>query len=350
MKILVCGNLGYIGPIVCKHLKKTIKNSEIYGLDIGYFSSYVTTMGRLGDTYCDKQFYYDVRNIDYSFYSKFDSIVLLSAISNDPMGNKFEKVTDEINYLAHLKIVKNFLKLPNKRLVFASSCSMYGATNNESKKEQDAINPLTAYAKSKVMLEKVLEKQQYGHGSFATSLRFGTACGMSDRLRLDLVLNDFVASALINKKVVLLSDGTSWRPLINVSDMARSIEWAINREINVSSNHLYVNIGSNDWNYTVRQLAEAVIKQVAGSELEINSSAQTDKRSYRVNFDLFKKLAPHHQPEATLKSTITELIAGIEPIKHLLTSNFRSSNFIRLNALESQIRTNLLSPDLHWLK
>ena len=216
MKILVIGNLGYIGPIVCKYLKTTLSGCEIVGLDTGYFSSCITQSGRLGDTYCDQQIFKDIREVDISICNSFDTLVLLSAISNDPKSNNFEKVTDEINHLAVAKLVSSFGALSDKRIVFASSCSIYGAAGVNSSKERDNVNPLTAYARSKVAVEKVLENVQFAPGTMATSLRFATACGMSDRLRLDLVLNDFVASAIVNKKVVVLGNGSPWRPLINV--------------------------------------------------------------------------------------------------------------------------------------
>jgi len=349
MKILICGNLGYVGPVVCKHLKLAFPESELTGLDTGYFSSRISQFGRMGDTYCDVQVYKDIRDVSDEFFCKFDSIVVLSAISNDPMGNKFEKVTNEINYLAVRKLIECFVTLPNKRLIFASSCSMYGSSDGNAKREFDDLNPLTAYAKSKVAVEKFLEKSQLGRGTTATSLRFATACGMSDRLRLDLVLNDFVASALINNKVDILSDGSPWRPLINVKDMSRAIEWAILRDESIKAPYLAINTGSNSWNYKVSEIAEAVADKIPHCEVTINTAAPPDKRSYKVNFDLYEALAPNHQPTHTLQNTIDELVVGITEIKHLIKEDFRSSDFMRLHILESHLESKRLSNDLRWL-
>ena len=349
MKILICGNLGYVGPEVCKHLKKTFPKSELTGLDTGYFSSRISQFGRMGDTYCDCQIYKDIRDVKEDFFKDFDSIIILSAISNDPMGNRFEEVTNEINFLAVKKLIESFISLPNKKLVFASSCSMYGNADGNSKSENDKLNPLTAYAKSKVSVEKTLEKSNFGTNTSATSLRFATACGMSDRLRLDLVLNDFVASALINKKIEILSDGTPWRPLINVKDMCRAIEWAILRDYKDSS-YLAINTGSNKWNYQVSEIAEAVAEKVSNCELSINKKATPDKRSYKVNFELFESLAPNHQPIYSLEETIEDLIVGISEIKHLIKTDFRSSDFMRLHILEDHLKNKRLSEKLRWLK
>ena len=128
MNILICGNLGYIGPVVTKHLKVAIPFSKITGLDTGYFASWISSFGRIGDTYCNYQVYQDIRDVSAEFLAKFDALVILSAISNEPMGNKFEEVTNSINYITVKKIIEPYVALPNKRLVFASNSSMYGAS------------------------------------------------------------------------------------------------------------------------------------------------------------------------------------------------------------------------------
>jgi len=234
-------------------------------------------------------------------------------------------------------------------LVFASSCRIYGASEGDPKKEFDTLNPITGYAKSKVAVEKALQKCKMGDGTTATSLRFATACGMRDRLRLDLVLNDFVASALINNRIETLSDGTPWRPLIHVKDMSRAIEWAIHRDQNVAAPYLVVNTGSSLWNFQVSDLAKAVAKILPNCEVSINPKGQPDKRSYKVNFDLFKTLAPSHTPIYTLSDTISELVEGISEIRHLISDNFRASDFMRLHILENHLKNKRLSSDLRWI-
>lgn len=180
-----------------------------------------------------------------------------------------------------------------------------------------------------------------------SSLRFSTACGMSDRLRLDLVLNDFVAGAVASKKITILSDGTPWRPLINIEDMARAIDWACIRDIKDGGEFLAVNVGSDDWNYQVRELAEAVADILPGVEVSINKNAQPDKRSYRVNFSLFKSLAPNHQPQFDLRTTIHELRDGLEKMQ-FDGQEFRNSKYMRLKVLMDLKNNGLLTETLNW--
>jgi nucleoside-diphosphate-sugar epimerase len=180
-----------------------------------------------------------------------------------------------------------------------------------------------------------------------TCLRFATACGMSDRLRLDLVLNDFVAGALTQKKIVVMSDGTPWRPLINVKDMARAIEWGIMREADQGGNGLVVNVGSNEWNCQVKDLANAVAQAIPGVEVSINKNAQPDKRSYRVSYDLFKQLAPKFQPLSDLKSTILELKEGLEQAR-FSDQAYRESQYMRLNVINKFRETGVLTDNLEW--
>jgi UDP-glucose 4-epimerase len=155
-------------------------------------------------------------------------------------------------------------------------------------------------------------------------LRFATACGMSDRLRLDLVLNDFVAGALAKGEITVLSDGTPWRPLIDVRDMARAIDWAISRPADNGGRYVAVNVGSDERNYQVRDLAEAVGRLVPGTSVSINTAAPADSRSYKVDFSLWRDLAPDHQPAVTLEQSIEGLRAGLEEMG-FKDPDFRSS-------------------------
>jgi nucleoside-diphosphate-sugar epimerase len=209
------------------------------------------------------------------------------------------------------------------------------------------LAPLTAYAKSKVLSERDLEK--LADNDFrVTSLRFATACGMSDRLRLDLVLNDFVAGAIASRQITILSDGTPWRPLVNVKDMARAVDWALSRTADCGGPFVAVNVGSNEWNYQIRELAEAVAQVLPGVKVSINKHAQPDRRSYRVSFDLFRKLAPDHQPRVDLISSIEELKAGLEAM-NFKDPNFRDSKLIRLRVLSDLRTRGYFNERLEWL-
>jgi nucleoside-diphosphate-sugar epimerase len=275
-----------------------------------------------------------------------DAVVHLAAISNDPMGNSFEKVTKDINDESSAHLARLAKQAGVARFVFASSCSMYGFAEGGPRKEDDALNPLTAYARSKVATEKTLHELAT-KDFVVTSLRFATACGMSERLRLDLVLNDFVAGAVAAQQITILSDGTPWRPLIHIEDMARAIEWAVGRELSNGGAFLAVNTGSNEWNYQVKDLAYAVAKVIPDVSVSINKNAQPDKRSYQVDFSLFRKLAPRHQPKVDLVGAIQGLKAGLERMR-FADGNFRNSQFMRLKVLTQLREIGALDEQLRW--
>jgi len=224
---------------------------------------------------------------------------------------------------------------------------MYGAAEDSARTEKSQLNPLTGYARSKVLTERELEPLA-GGGFKITSLRFSTACGWSDRLRLDLVLNDFVAGAVTSRMITILSDGTPWRPLINVKDMARAVDWAISRGATNGGEFLAINVGSDGWNLQVKDLAEAVAKVIPGVDISINKNAQPDKRSYRVDFGLFRQLAPGHQPKSDLISSIRELKEGLEAME-FKDEDFRNSKYIRLNTLTQLQDKGLLNQNLEWV-
>ncbi len=348
MKILITGNMGYIGPCVVQRLRSSYPDALLIGLDMGYFANCLTNSEILPECRVDQQYFSDIRKVHVDLLSDVDAIVHLAAISNDPMGNKFEDSTIDINYRASIELAKKGKEKGVKTFVFASSCSMYGFADDSPRDEKSPLNPLTAYARSKVFAEKDLEKIA-DNGFKVTSLRFSTACGMSERLRLDLVLNDFVAGAVASKKITILSDGTPWRPLINIKDMARAIDWAISRDPADVGEFLAVNVGSSEWNYQVRDLAEAVAKVIPDIDISINKDAQPDKRSYRVSFDLFKKLAPDYYPEVDLITTIEELREGLEAME-FKDGDFRNSKFMRLKVLTHLINKKLLTEKLQWSK
>ena len=344
MRIIVTGNMGYIGPIVVRQLKKTYAEAQIIGLDAGFFAHCLTNAPVLPESLVDLQYFQDVRNVTQDIFQGADAVVHLAAVSNDPIGNRFEKVTGDVNYKSSERIAALAKQAGVGRFVFASSCSIYGAATNGGCTEDSPLNPLTAYARSKVATEQALAK--LADAQFVvTCHRFATACGMSERLRLDLVLNDFVACALSSGEISVLSDGTPWRPLIHVEDMARAIDWAIQRDISQGNYFLAVNTGSNAWNYQIKDLALAVAEVMPEIKVSINKNAQPDKRSYRVNFDLFEKLAPSHQPLHNLHTAIDGLKDGLEAIK-FNDRDFRNSNFIRLKVLNDLVASRILDSNL----
>jgi len=346
MNLLITGNMGYIGPSVVKCLRTNHPEATLIGYDIGYFASQLTRVDLLPECYLDRQYFADVRNFPEAILKGVDSIVYLAAISNDPMGNKYEEVTLDINYRSTVALAIKAKAAGARSFVFASSCSTYGFAEEQAMTERSPLNPLTAYAKSKVYTEQELEPLAGGDFRI-TCLKFATACGMSERLRLDLVLNDFVASAVASGKITILSDGTPWRPLIHIKDIARAIDWGVERPLSAGGPFLVVNVGANIWNYQVRDLAEAVARVIPGTKVSVNKDAQPDKRSYRVNFDLFRTLAPDHQPQYDLDTTIRELREGLEAMT-FREQNFRNTNFMRLKIIESLREKGCLDEKLRW--
>jgi nucleoside-diphosphate-sugar epimerase len=346
MKILVTGNMGYVGSVLVRHLRARFPESYLIGFDQGYFGHCLTGVFFLPEAVLDQQFFGDVRHFPQEILQGVDAVVHLAAVSNDPMGNRYEAVTDEINFKASVDIALKAQREGVKGFIFASSCSVYGAAGGGPRKESDPLNPLTAYARSKIATEEFLSRWDQDTMN-VTCLRFATACGMSDRLRLDLVLNDFVACALTSGKISVLSDGTPWRPLIDVKDMARAIEWAILRKSDQGGRYLAVNAGSASWNFQVRELADAVSSHIKETDVSINPHAAPDKRSYQVDFSLYQTLAPKHQPEVTLDQAIFEIKKGLERM-HFGDKNFRDSQLIRLKVLEKHIAENRLTDKLDW--
>lgn len=347
MKILITGNMGYVGPCVVRQLRASHADAILVGFDAGYFSHCLTSREVLPECRLDVQHFGDVRSVPEGLLSGVDAIVHLAAISNDPMGRKYEDVTLDVNYRATLKLAKQAKTAGVGAFVFASSCSVYGFAEEGARTEESAVNPLTAYARSKVLAERDLA--ELANREFkVTCLRFATACGMSERLRLDLVLNDFVAGAVAARRIDILSDGSPWRPLIDVKDMARAIEWAITRDVDAGGKFLLVNAGSDEWNYQVRELAEAVAKVIPSVEVSINKAAQPDRRSYKVDFGLFRALAPDYQPRLDLLTTIAGLRDGLEAMG-FKDPNFRNSFLVRLNVLSDLERRGLLSDELRWV-
>jgi nucleoside-diphosphate-sugar epimerase len=348
MKILIAGNLGYIGPSLTEQLRGSFPNAELIGFDIGYFAHNLSNAAILPEVRLDQQIFGDIRNFPEELLTDVDAVVDLAAISNDPMGKEFEEVTMEVNYRAAVRLAEMCKRKGVKNFAFASSCSVYGTAGGAPKKEGDELNPLTAYARSKAAAEKEL-RPLADEDFTVTCFRFATACGFTSRLRLDLVLNDFVAGGMINRHIDILSDGTPWRPLIDTKDMARALEWGVVRTPETGGPFLVVNGGSNEWNFQIRPLAEAVAAQMPGVKVSVNQDAEPDKRTYQINFDLFEQLAPDYQPMYDLKQTICEMRNHLE-VMEFHDSNFRDSEYIRLKSLRHLCETGLLNGNLEWIQ
>jgi len=347
VRILITGNTGYIGPVLVERLRREYPESYIIGYDSGFFAHMLTNAKCFPEVYVDEQHFGDIRNFPTDIMDGVDIVVHLAAISNDPIGNVFKTITEEINSTASVAIAEIAKRAGCQRFIFASSCSMYGATGGNAKKESDTLDPLTTYAKSKVFMEKELSKLA-DNNFVVTNLRYSTACGMSPRLRLDLVLNDFVASALTTGKVEILSDGKPWRPLIDVKDMVTSMIWSIERDVDAESEIVSVNVGKNEWNYQVKDIANEVANVLGNVDVYISENSMPDKRSYKVDFTLYEKIAPNHQPSVGLAQSISELRDGLQEMG-FADGKFRNSQYMRLKVLQKHIAEKRLDDNLFWL-
>jgi nucleoside-diphosphate-sugar epimerase len=346
MKIIIVGNQGYIGPSVVNQLRQTYPDAELIGFDIGYFAHCLTNASILPEVKLDKQVFGDIRKFPEELLKGVDAIVDLAAISNDPMSFQFEEITLDINYRAAVKLAKMAKENGVRSFVYASSCSVYGLADDSDRKEGDKVNPLTAYARSKIMAEEEFEPLA-SDDFIITCNRFATACGWTNRLRLDLVLNDFVAGALVNKEISILSDGTPWRPMINTKDMARALDWGVSRKKESGGKFLVVNTGSNEWNNMIVDLANATGTVIPGVKISVNPDAPPDKRSYRANFDLFKSLAPNHQPQEDLISTVKDIKDNLVGMG-FNDPNYRESQLIRLKVIDMLKSKGYLNNNLEW--
>jgi nucleoside-diphosphate-sugar epimerase len=338
--------MGYVGPAVVRHLREAFPQACLIGLDTGYFAHCLTGAVRLPEQRLDVQHFLDIRDVSEELLRGADAIVHLAAVSNDPMGSAYVDVTGEVNHKAAVRLAGMARRQGVKSFVFASSCSVYGFAEGGPRAESAPLNPLTAYARSKIDTESDLEK--LATRDFVVScLRFPTACGMSDRLRLDLVLNDFVASALVNARIEILSDGTPWRPLIDIRDMALAMEWAVQRDAGNGGEFLAVNVGHNECNRQVRELAQVVQTELPDVTIDINPDAVPDKRSYQVDFGRYAELAPDHLPRFEVRDSTLALIEGLRAM-NFATSDFRNSSFIRLKVLANFRERGVLDAQLRW--
>ena len=206
MRVIITGNMGYVGSVLVRHLRNRFPEAELIGYDSGFFGHCLTTPDPIPEKHLSQQIFGDVRELPGDLLRGADVVVHLAAISNDPMGKQFEEATDSINRAASVRLATIAAEAGVHNFVFASSCGVYGFAEGGARKEGDAVNPLTAYARSKIETEQALAKLADGP-MVVTCMRFATACGMSDRLRLDLVLNDFAACAMTAGEITVLSDG-----------------------------------------------------------------------------------------------------------------------------------------------
>lgn len=343
MKILVTGHNGYIGRILMKKLLEN--NYEVIGLDTNYFDK---DCELFSENYQIKSIDKDIRNINERDLDGIEVICHLAALSNDPVGEIEPKVTYEINHSASLKLAILAKKVGVKKFLYSSSCSLYGKSDNEEFLTEDSeFNPLTAYAKSKILSEK--EILPLADKNFCvTFLRNSTAYGISSKLRLDLVVNNMVGWAITTGEIRIMSDGTPWRPLIHVEDIANAFLAFIKTPENVINKKSY-NIGQNSENFQIKDIAELIKKIKPNCKIIYTGEHNSDSRSYKVSFDKIKNELPYFKPNWNLEKGIENLFSEFENYK-LDKKKFLGRYFIRVKQLNYLIKNKKIDNNLYWIR
>lgn len=338
-KVLVTGDKGYIGSVLVPLLLS--KNYKVIGLDTNYFGRGEKNISH--PNY--KSATLDIRQIGKEDLAGVDSIIHLSALSNDPMGEIDPRLTQKINFESSVRLAELAKKTSVKRFLFSSSCSIYGIAKGGIVDEESQVNPLTAYAKSKIDTERELIKLSDSN-FFVGILRNSTVYGFSPRFRNDLVVNNFVTTALAFGEIRIMSDGTPWRPLIDVRDLSRIFIEFLKAD-SEKINGKIINVGFSENNFQVKDIVSVIQKYVPGCKVIYTGEHGKDARSYKVNFDRFEKLFPDVAQEWTLDKSVEDMVKNLKNIG-FGKKEFEAGAFTRLTVLKNLISSNLVDPKLYW--
>ena len=339
MRVLLTGSSGFVGSVARRVLQAA--GHDVVGLDAEFYAGCDLGVVELTPP---AELLLDIRDVEEKHLEGFDAVFHLAALSNDPLGDFDELLTFEINHQASVRLAELARARGVERFIFASSCSMYGATTSDVPKDETApLAPLTPYAMSKVRVERSLVALATDDFS-PISLRFGTAYGASPRLRLDVVLNNLVGWALTTGAVRLQSDGTAWRPLIHVDDMAGAAVAALDAPRDLVHGEAF-NVGANDANYVVRELAHIVADVFGDVDVEFAEGTGTDPRSYRVDFSKIAETLVSFKPAWDPVRGARQLVeayrdAGMD------WAMFASDRFVRLSRLKTLIDEGRLDREL----
>ena len=338
MRILVTGTEGYLGSLLGPDLNR--RGHDVTGLDTGYYKNGWLYRGTDRSVYTLDQ---DVRTVTSDQLRGFDAVVHMAELSNDPLGDLLGEVTYDVNHKGSVHLATRAKEAGVERFVYMSSCSVYGVAEGVVD-ETSPVNPQTAYAVCKTLVER--DVSAMADDSFSpTFMRNATAFGASPRMRFDIVLNNLSGLAYTTGAIVMTSDGTPWRPLVHAMDIGKAIRCALDAPRDAIHNEVF-NVGSNDQNYQVREIAETVAAAFPGCTTQFGTPA-ADNRSYKVNFDKIHAQLPGFSCEWDAESGARQLAAIFSSID-LDTATFTGRGHTRLAQLEYLMRTKQIDADLMW--
>lgn len=315
------------------------RQHEVTGLDSDLFSRCTFVEGMKEIPSIRK----DLRDVTARDVAGFDAILHLAGLSNDPLGDLNPSLTYDINHLASVRLAELAKQAGVERFIFSSSCSNYGAGGEDLLTEESAFNPVTPYGISKVRVEQDVAKLADSRFS-PTFLRNATAFGVSPRLRFDLVLNNLVAWAHATGRVFIKSDGTPWRPIVHIEDISRAFVAALEAPVDLVHNESF-NVGRNEDNYRVRELAEIVRQTVPGTVIEYASDAGPDKRCYRVDCSKIRRVLPAFEPQWNARRGAQELY-DVYKLIGVTVDDFEGIRFKRIAHIRALIADGILDRDL----
>ena len=340
MRVLVTGHRGFIGTVMVPMLMEA--GYDVVGLDSDLYraSDYGPPSAPP-----ECELIKDVRDVEPSDLAGIDAVVHLAALSNDVLGDLNPEWTWAINYRASVRLAEMARDAGIDRFVFASSCSLYGAAGEAPLDESAEFNPVTAYARSKVLVEQELGAMASEHFS-PVFMRNATAYGLSPRIRFDVVINNLTAWAYTTGQVRMKSDGSPWRPVVHIADISRAVLGALEAPRDTIHNRAF-NVGANEENYRIRDLAQMVHEVVPDCELGFAGDAGPDLRNYRVDFSRYAETFPRFTPRWTAHQGVVELYEGYRRIG-LDRDDYEGPRYKRIAQLQQRRESGDLDENLRW--